>query len=729
MKRKPPAFVGNGLNSGKQDIVPWWHRLREYLYLNQPAAATLILCIILVTLVGISLTTPVHRWGDASTYYMQISSIAEDFDIQYLPEDIQRALENGFDDLPAGLFLTKTDDGRYYYSKEFSYALFAAPFYKILGNQGILVFNAVLFWLMILMGYIYLKKKNASMPALITSTAFFSVSAAFVYLFWIHPEIYNMFLITTGLFIWLLYYENRDHRYLLCASLIFGIATVAKLPNLLVFIPLIFFELYNRRVKHICWMILLFSVPLLAFYGCFYLNTGYQSFYGGERLYYVNNYPFLGEYDSITEAGRPGFSTGEGGRISKMLGEVPAYISMDALKILPYNLFYYFFGRFTGMIWYYPFALFALFSMVPVFKGFLIEIRGNQQIFDHIKNYQDRYILLLGICLYISAFLVLHGNNYFGGGHAVGNRYFYIYPAFLFLIGTIDLKKLIPFLLVAMVAVGPVISDPIQSSFSPETHTYEFPYQYAPIEYSQLNNLPFGSHLHSFDGLRAYRVDDRSTHHTNGFLVNGGTAEFLIRPRDDIGDIELFILPYQNISPISLSYPGRDETQIIDQSHGTFIALSDMTPVYTDNRYSVYRFSISSSGAVWIRPIQLIDDYPLYLMGWHGEEVWNGVPSRWMSQDAILHLYEDEPGSTILQFRAMSYHRERTLKVYHNDTMVREELIPQHFTEIRVPLSLHEGRNIIRLEVPDGCDKPSEVSSSTDDRCLSMAVQNITLTP
>jgi len=89
--------------------------------------------------------------GDSSTYYMQISSISEDFDIEYSPVDIQRALDNRFGDLPAVLILIKTATGRYYYGKEYSYALFAAPFHLFLGDRGILLFNAVLFWLMILM--------------------------------------------------------------------------------------------------------------------------------------------------------------------------------------------------------------------------------------------------------------------------------------------------------------------------------------------------------------------------------------------------------------------------------------------------------------------------------------------------------------------------------------------------------------------------------------------------
>jgi len=154
---------------------------------------------------------------------------------------------------------------------------------------------------------------------------------------------------------------------------------------------------------------------------------------------------------------------------------------------------------------------------------------------------------LCGILLNIAFFVILIGNNYLGGQHAVGNRYFYIYPTFLFLIGTINLKKFVPFLIIALVLVGPVISNPIQSSDSPDIHTYKFPYQYAPIEYSQLNNVPFWFHSHAFDEALVYRIDDQSLYYKDGFLVHNRTAEFLIRPRGNINDIGIFICQYQDV--------------------------------------------------------------------------------------------------------------------------------------------------------------------------------------
>lgn len=54
-----------------------------------------------------------------------------------------------------------------------------------------------------------------------------------------------------GLFIWLIYIEKSDVRYLAIASLVLGHAVVSKAPDAVVFIPIILLELYKRRFKNL----------------------------------------------------------------------------------------------------------------------------------------------------------------------------------------------------------------------------------------------------------------------------------------------------------------------------------------------------------------------------------------------------------------------------------------------------------------------------------------------
>jgi hypothetical protein len=154
------------------------------------------------------------------------------------------------------------------------------------------------------------------------------------------------------------------------------------------------------------------------------------------------------------------------------------------------NAIYYFFGRFTGLVWYYPLAAFALISfLILAIRSQVHEQKIVGPMPELIKN-PVQYLILTGIILNILFFLFINGSNYFGGQHAVGNRYFWVYPAFLFLIGRVNLKLIIPFILIALVTVVPIISDPVSNSQSPQSHTFILPYPLFPFEYNQVRNLP-----------------------------------------------------------------------------------------------------------------------------------------------------------------------------------------------------------------------------------------------
>lgn len=559
---------------------------------------TIILFFILLfgILAAMSLSAPIHRWGDVSTYYMQISSITEDHDIQYQPVDIQRALRNRFDNLPAGLFLIKTDNGNYFYGKEFSYALFASPFFALLGNHGILFFNALMFWLMIFMGFFYLRKKgNSSILSFFTSVLFFLLSTAFVYLFWITPEIYNMFLITGGIFFWSLYFEDKKEIYLIVAAFIFGLATVAKLPNCLIFLPFVFYELYSREWKRVLTLFLIFLIPIILFCGYFYVETGSLSFYGGNRLVYSNQFPFIGSFDSIHESGQPAFSVEEG-RISTLFNS-------DFLTKSPFNLFYYFFGKFTGISWYYPLTVFALLSFVLGILSIKKQTSENHTLPSIIKKNPMQYLIFIGIIVTVLFYVVIIGNNYFGGQHAVGNRLFSIFPAFLFLIGKIDLKVVIPFIIISFLMVIPIISDPIGVSTYPEIHTYQFPYTIFPVEYSQINNLPIWIHQYTLANYTLYDIDGHFSFRRN-LITEGGTAHWLIQAKTKKQDLTLTISTADKLNNrVAILSDSHVTELIINNTNAQIVKIPLNRAVYEDAEYLLYSIQIESSRNVFIKPL------------------------------------------------------------------------------------------------------------------------------
>lgn len=538
------------------------------------------------------MTAPVHRWGDASTYYMQMQSISNDFDIQYQSKDINRVFENKLDDIPSGMYLIKNEEGNYYYGKEFSYALFAAPFYKLLGNNGILFFNGLMLLIMILMGYLYLRDENGDKVALGVSVSYFILSTAFVYIFWITAEIYNMFLIMASLFFWERYFKNNNSKYLFIASFIFGLAFIAKLPNIFIFLPLLFYELYKKRFNNFFIMLLIFLIPVIAIYGYFFLNTGSISFYGGNRLYYLQNFPFVNGYDSINEAGEPAFSVSQDDRMD-------ALISRDDIKVIPYNLFYYIFGKCAGMFWYYPFTLFALFSVFTTYSHYSrlslrSKTRSNTNI-SYVSSNADKILILAGIILYIVFFCAVIGNNYLGGQHGLGNRYFYVYPAFIFLIQKIELKKAITVIFISILTLNPIILDPIGNSISPFKHETSFPYPHFPIEYTQLDNLPFWNYSQTIDDFTVYRLDDESKYSGDAFIVNGST-DMMIRSENKIETLILSLSSKNAKIDASINFGNTKQPLKVnnDNVKAVILKVEGIKPVYMNKRYCIYTMSISS---------------------------------------------------------------------------------------------------------------------------------------
>jgi hypothetical protein len=120
--------------------------------------------------------------------------------------------------------------------------------------------------------------------------------------------------------------------------------------------------------------------------------------------------------------------------------------------------------------------------------------------------------------------------------------------------------------------------------------------------------------------------------------------------------------------------------------------------------------------------------FVLFNEGWNGVEYWNGTPTRRMNDNATMLFYSDQDRNTTLSMRILSFSRPGTLDVSVTDHRVLHTTVPAGFVTVTLPVDLHKGENFIRFTTPDTCRKPGDIPGSTgvDNRCLSMAVQNIT---
>ncbi|ABK14859.1 hypothetical protein [Methanothrix thermoacetophila] len=131
--------------------------------------------------------------------------------------------------------------------------------------------------------------------------------------------------------------------------------------------------------------------------------------------------------------------------------------------------------------------------------------------------------------------------------------------------------------------------------------------------------------------------------------------------------------------------------------------------------------------------IKDISDYSIMkLAGWYGIELWNNVPTRWMQDDAKVALKSPDNQTCEMSLQATSFYHPRTLEIYAGDEKILTVEIPSDgFINLSVPVSLVEGMNVIRMHVPEGCERPCDIKelNNPDSRCLSIAVQNLKIMP
>jgi hypothetical protein len=332
------------------------------------------------------------------------------------------------------------------------------------------------------MGALFLERANPPPLALAAVLTFLFASVAGVYFLWISPDFFNMTLVFAVLFLWLYKHvpatgepgEDKPGRlktlllsdasdYLACV--LAGVAVFSKPPNIALLGPLILDTLLRRRWVKAGGLILTFSLTAGLFFGANQAVTGDWNYQGGERktFYGEGGYPL--EKPGLT------FDTAVGGRMSS---EGYAEKHLYPPRVFARNFFYYFFGRFTGITWYFFPAVLAL-------------------IFFAMRRKRAwQWMLLAALGGEILIYCILMPDNYAGGGGALANRYFLnIYPFFFFLPGEKwNLRQGGWSWAAAALLISPILIHPLQHSHYPATHAKRPPFTRLPVELTLVNNFP-----------------------------------------------------------------------------------------------------------------------------------------------------------------------------------------------------------------------------------------------
>ncbi len=368
---------------------------------------------------------------DEAAYFMMTQSLLEDGDLRWEQRDVvatNRIFEGG----PRNVILMTPDGGQnLYYGKPYIYSLLVLPFYALMGVNGFVFCNALMFLVMVWLAWRYLSVRNSAGLALLMAVTFFFLSAAFPYVFWMHPEVFNMFVIFLGCYFWIHpgpgseeeggtgvkpgFFTRPVVRAAL-AGFFFALAAFSKFPHAAFGGFFALHGLVTRRWSRLVALALVFA----AGFGIMVL--GQLALSDAPSVYHVARCAITrvdsaerlaGVADLLLDKDPRGAGEYGGGGLG--------LFNIDGK--FPYNIVYYAIGRHTGLVPYFFPAVLALYWFF---------FRGGRRMG------LERWALLGAAGTLIGFYLLVLSFNYQGGGGFIGNRYFVsFYPAFLFLIGRI----------------------------------------------------------------------------------------------------------------------------------------------------------------------------------------------------------------------------------------------------------------------------------------------------
>lgn len=397
-----------------------------------------ILALTALSIVCFLFPLTIHRPGmpatlkaDEPAYYLMALSLVHDFDLRCEPRDLER-LYVEFPYTQVNNLILATDDGWHtvFFGKPYLFSLLAAPMTALWGANGMFAFNMLLFLAMIWMGAFYLRRHNPDAPAALFAVGFFVWSTAWTYVFWLHPEVINMFSTAACLFFGLTAVETeptpatgRWQRWLRHPQTLLALSGTAlaigayNKPMIAAMgLPVVFELVRRRRFAGLGAWLGAAALTLALACGLCWMLIGHPTAYLGiDRSGFTVDSPDRLPVEPIEIA--PQAKAKELVARSAGWEWIFRFPSIDWVELRP-NLGYFFWGRHTGLFLYQPWSLLALL----LFLAFA-------------RRSAARWVLaasLAGVALF---FLIFISFNWHGGGGFVGNRYFIIvYPAFLFLV-------------------------------------------------------------------------------------------------------------------------------------------------------------------------------------------------------------------------------------------------------------------------------------------------------
>lgn len=465
--------------------------------------------------------------GDEATYAMQASSLAHDFDLRYSRADFDRFVAQ-WGGPPDGLILQSRDNGAHLtYGKPFLYALSIAPFVRFAPLRGPLVANVLFLAAAAVLAARSLQRRiGPGAPLWVAVFLFASVS--FAYAFWVHADVF--LLATTAAGLALVYGGGRSTaeplpqiwegppplrrtfgRWFL-AGLLLAVAGAFRPFYLALLLPAALAAWSAERRRSALGGLLTGALTLLLLTSLIQWAAGGDwSGYGGQRQGF---YPRTGYPEVDFPASRWNSSLQKWGNTA-WLQDGGIQPSFDP-KLLGWNTLYFLVGRNVGVLPYF----------LPLLLGFIAWRRER-----------GRWLVPLAVAAAVLGFLVVRPFNFYGGGGAIGNRYFLpLYPAFWFLAAR-PLRAAQAFLVAGLITLGsapfllPLWAHPTAFPIGEDgryAHVSAFAQQWLPYETTQ-SHIPGGQDV-AMNGLWLKRLSQNiyRSDETRLRMVGDARGELLI---------------------------------------------------------------------------------------------------------------------------------------------------------------------------------------------------------
>ena len=425
-----------------------------------------------------------------------------------------------------------------YHGKAFAYSVAAAPFVRVAGLNGLLLFNYLMFCGVCAGAYLYLAAQSPKGIAALFGVGFFVASIVPIYVTWLTPEIFNLSLVFGAYFLcfykevgspesvasrWRWLFHGRSD---LVGAALLGIAIYSKPLNALLIAPLAL-HLWCQRKWARGVLIGITCAGVAA--GAFGMNaavTGEFNYQGGERKSFYGTFPF--ETPAIEFSNRG---------IDYATDQVASEVVVDAgvfWSRFRDNLQYFFVGRYAGLVPYY-------FPGVLAILLFLLR-RERRRVWQTLA--------LLGVAATVIVLLVTLPYTWAGGGGGPGNRYFIsIYPALLFVVPPGAPAWSAGASWMGMLFLTPALVQPFVTAAHPWRHAKHGLFRLLPVEMTMLNDLPvmidsgrgripYGD----APGFHLYFLDDNAWKDGDHLWFRGeATAQIVVRTAAPLAGLRLTI--------------------------------------------------------------------------------------------------------------------------------------------------------------------------------------------